>query len=137
MAPWRVRYQVASLLDREADVTGLDKVLYYDVNKGKAWQYVYPSSGRPWVAGNTLCYKLEVWRKSPFPEINVGEDTRFVWSHTPKTILPLQDCDFYVALIHSRNVSPKRVHGARWKPHPVERIRALMGADWSFYTELR
>jgi hypothetical protein len=56
VAHWRLSYQVSSLLKKQADLYGLDKVLYYDLRSGQAWQYIYPMGRRPWVAGNTLYY---------------------------------------------------------------------------------
>ncbi len=133
MAPWRLSYQAASLLQAKADICGLDRVLYYDPQSEQAWQYIYANGGRPWVAGNTLCYTRAFWRDNPFPEINVGEDNRFVWSGHPKQILALKDPTFHIALIHRGNSNPKRTADRRWHLQPVEEIRTLMGADWTFY----
>jgi glycosyltransferase involved in cell wall biosynthesis len=135
-SPSRVSYQVAALLEEAADVTGLDRMLYYNLRTGKAWQYTYPPGGRPWVAGNTLCYKRSFWKKNPFPNINVGEDTRFVWSRRSARIVSLPDNSFYVAIIHGHNVSRKSVSSRRWKPSSVRRIQDLMGPDWDFYRDL-
>lgn len=136
MAPWRLSYQVAGLLEEGADICGLDRVLYFDPRSEKAWQYVYPSGGRPWVAGNTLCYSAALWRQNPFPDINVGEDTRFVWSGCSKEILAVEDSTFLVALIHRDNTSPKRPAGSRWHPYPGKGIQDLIGEDWPFYVSL-
>lgn len=133
MAPWRLRYQVENLLKEQADVCGIDQVLYYAPQSKQAWRYIYPKRERPWVVGGTLCYTKAFWQKNPFPDINVGEDTRFVWRGLPKKIVSLQDPNFYVALIHSRNSSPKRTADSRWHPYPVEHLQALIGSDLAFY----
>jgi glycosyltransferase involved in cell wall biosynthesis len=132
MASRRLRQQVTSLLAAEADICGLDRLLYYDPGANAAWEYVYPG-GRPWLAGGTLCYRKAFWRENRFPELSVGEDTRFVWTSRRKKLLSLPDVTFYVALIHARNSSPKRPRHAPWHPYPVDGIRDLLGDDWSFY----
>jgi glycosyltransferase involved in cell wall biosynthesis len=136
MAPWRLSYQMACLFEHHVDICGLDTILYYDLKREQAWQYIYPQDSKPWVAGNTLCYTKAFWRRNPFPDINVGEDTCFMWSNQPKTVLALQDITFYVALMHCGNTSPKRLTDQRWHSYSVTQIRNLMGKDWDFYTAL-
>ncbi len=132
MASWRLSYQVNELRKHQADICGLDQLLYYDLDSGEAWQYAY-SGGKPWVSGNTLCYTKHFWQASPFPEINVGEDTRFVWSAPPKQIVRMNDKNFYIAVIHPKNTSPKKPRGAYWHSYPTEALRTMMGEDYAFY----
>src|SRR5262249_60747130 len=75
-APSRLRRQVEELLAAGADICGLDRVLFLDRAGRRAWEYVYPQGGAPWVCGATLCYRKSYWQRNPFPEIHVGEDTR-------------------------------------------------------------
>ncbi len=133
MADWRLTYQVAQLLESGADVCGLDRLLFLDVQQSQAWQYVYPRSGKPWLAGGTLCYRRSLWQRNPFPDLDVGEDNRFVWSGAAKGLLALPDNSFYVAMIHDGNTSPKRTHGLRWQRHPVEPLRRMLGNEWTAY----
>jgi glycosyltransferase involved in cell wall biosynthesis len=130
-APWRVRYQVEQLIAARADVCGLDHVLFYDAAADEAWEYSYPRSAAPWVYGATLCYKKAFWRRNPFPPVSVGEDSRFVWSTIPKSVLPLPDQRFFVAAVHKRNTSVKRTRGCRWRSIPVATVRELFspGSD--------
>lgn len=132
MAPWRLRYQVENLRAAQADICGLDRVLFYDPHVERAWEYVYPKGDKSWVAGGTLCYTRAFWQQHPFADLNVGEDTRFVWSTKAKRLLTLQDQTFYVAFIHSGNTSPKCPTGQRWRPYPSREIRTLLGADGKF-----
>src|SRR5690349_3229572 len=53
MAPWRISYQVASLLERNLDLCGLDRLFYFQPTSQSAWEYIYSGGARPWVAGNT------------------------------------------------------------------------------------
>ena len=136
MAPGRLSYQVTSLLKEQADLCGLNTVLFYDPRAERAWQYMYPKGDRPWVAGGTLCYTKAFWKGNPFADTNVGEDTRFVWNDPAKRLLALTDSTFYVALLHAANTSPKRMADSRWRSHPTAEIRRLIGPDWAFYAEL-
>ncbi|MCA9969459.1 MAG: glycosyltransferase, partial [Anaerolineales bacterium] len=128
-ASWRLGYQAAQLQAAGADVCGLDRVLYWDAAAERAWLYVYPPRGRPWVAGNTLCYPRAFWQRNPFQAIDVGEDARFVWSQQAQRVLPLPDHRFCVAWIHAGNVSPKRPSGSRWQPAAAAEVHALLGGD--------
>lgn len=129
MASWRLSYQVEGLLSAEADICGLDRLLFYEPSTDKAWEYVYPKSTTPWVAGGTLCYTKEFWSRNPFPNVNVGEDTRFVWTKRTRKIVALEDNTFYVAMVHPGNTSPKRIHETRYVSRPPEQIRSLLGDD--------
>jgi glycosyltransferase involved in cell wall biosynthesis len=134
MAPDRLSRQVAALFAHDADVCGLDRVPYYEPGKGRAWEYVYPPGGRPWVAGNTLCYRRAVWRHTPFLAVNIGEDNRFLWSAGSKKVVAIAARPpFMIGLIHATNASPKRTTHPRWQVYPVDAIRALMGEDWARY----
>lgn len=135
MAPHRITYQVENLLKEQADVCGLDQLYFYDPLRHKAWHYAYPKEWKPWLAGGTLCYKKNFWHRNPFPDINVGEDARFVWSNLSKKITALRDSTFYVALIHEGNTSPKQSNDRCWHAYPLEKIRHFMGEDWNFYSQ--
>ncbi|HXU35894.1 MAG TPA: glycosyltransferase family 2 protein [Blastocatellia bacterium] len=136
MASWRLSYQVRALIENNAAVCGLDKLYFYEPVSDQAWQYVYPDRARFWVAGATLCYLKSFWRENPFPNINVGEDTRFVWGGRARKMIALPDASFYVAMIHSGNTSRKRTSDARYRPVPAEQIRQMMGADFEDHARL-
>lgn len=126
-APTRLTYQLTSLRRAAASVCGLTRVYYHQPSTGRSWQYVYPPGQRPWVSGNTLCYTRDSWRRNPFPDINVGEDARFLWSDPSRKLLVLEDPSFFVACVHDANIDPKRVHHRFWHPHPTDSLRTLMG----------
>jgi glycosyltransferase involved in cell wall biosynthesis len=136
MADWRLSYQVQSLIESQADVCGLSKLLFYDPAANQAWQYIYPQGQKFWVAGATLCYRKAFWRDNPFPNINIGEDTRFIWNSSSKKMLALDNQAFYVAMIHRANTSPKRTQDARYHSYPAAEIHELLGGDLQFYREL-
>lgn len=132
-ADWRLSYQVQQLLEQQADVCGVDKVWYYQPSTGRGWQYVYLPGGLPWVAGNTLCYRRDLWQRNPFPAVTVGEDSRFLWSSQPKRLVALPDNRFLVGLVHPGNTSVKRTTDRRWQPCAAQVIAGIIGDDWEFY----
>jgi glycosyltransferase involved in cell wall biosynthesis len=134
-APWRVSFQVQQLLDQQADICGLDQMLYYDITTGRAWRYHYPGGYGIWVSGSTLCYTRAFWQTNPFPDRGVGEDNGFIWSKRPKRIVVIDDSAFYVGIIHAGNTSPKQIGHRWWQPQPVSAVQDLMGADWASYVE--
>ena len=136
MASWRLRYQVSNLLKEQADLCGLDKLFFYEPARDEAWQYVYDRPGKFWVAGATLCYRKAFWKENPFPNINIGEDTRFVWGSRSNHMLALPDASFYVAMIHPSNTSPKQTRDSRYHTYPAPEIKNLLGEDWRFYVDL-
>lgn len=46
-----------------------------------AWLYAYPQGRRRGEQGTPR--RLEAWLRSPFPEVAVGDDTRFLWAARP------------------------------------------------------
>ncbi len=133
MSERRLSLQVEALLAGQADLCGLDRLLYFEPSSGKAWEYVYPARGRSWVAGGTFCYRREAWRRSRFPAIDVGEDTRFLWAGNGPRVLALPDNRFYAGLMHGGNTSTKHTSDARWQPRPAELLHGILGPDLAFY----
>ncbi len=135
-ASHRISYQLESMRQQHADVCGIRDMLFYDLSTGKSWIYQYPRRARFWLAGGSLVYSKEFWRKSPFPDAQVGEDSRFVWSHSPDRALCLPDHRFYVALIHPGNTSPKRTKGSYWSRWSGD-MRTIVGSDLASLTAER
>src|SRR4051794_13201068 len=136
MARWRISYQVEALLNADAEVCGLRQMLFYDLATGKPWLYDYPADRRDWVAGGSLLYTREFWRRSPFPSVQVGSDTRFVMDRRLDRLAVVPDYRFYVAMIHPRNTSPKRQRGAYWTPWNGD-LASVMGADFERYRAIQ
>jgi Methyltransferase domain/Glycosyl transferase family 2 len=134
MADWRLSYQVENqrLLPRDS-LSGLARLFFYDPGAVSAWEYIYPATDRPWVAGATFCYFREFSEQRRFPDLNEGADTVFVWGLRDAMVITLSSNDFYVALIHPRNTSPKRLGGYGWHAIPAERIHGLLDKDLMFY----
>jgi len=128
----RTGVQVRALLEQGAELCGTSRVFYYDAATLQTWEYVY-SPGAGWVGGNTLGYRKRFWQQNHFPDLQIGEDSRFVSSANSKSICDLADPALCVALIHPGNTSRKETGGTFWQPQPRERIRELLGDELNFY----
>ena len=137
MSDRRLSRQVAALLAApQADVCGLAVLRFFDPAGRQAWEYRWNDPKRGWVAGGTMVYRRTLWERHPFPELNEGEDTRFVWTLPNEAILDVPDVSLYAALVHPNNTSPKRTAGSRWHPIPFQVLRDALGPDWHFYEQL-
>lgn len=129
-APWRLRYQVEALTSSDADVCGLNTLLYYEPASGAAWRYSWPAGQPEWLADPTLMFTREFWRSNPFPDTNMAIDCRLLWNGPKKDLLPLDDERFFVGMIHPGNTSPKETGHPVWQPIGAETIRELLGDDF-------
>jgi hypothetical protein len=132
-SPRRLSTQVAALTGQEADICGAASLLYYDPAHSAAWRFTWPVSQRSWAAGASLCYPRELWSRSPFPDIAIGEDNRFVFSPAVRRIADVRAADCIVGIIHERNCAPKTGRGPQWSPRPVREVEDLIGDDMAFY----
>jgi hypothetical protein len=135
-APWRLTYQVETLIRAGKDLCGINDLFYYNLGTGEAYRYRYPAEQRVWLSGSSLCYRKSLWEAQPFADINVGMDGLFVWATPPERLQALPDSSFSVLFIHAANVSPKVTNGSWWRPYPVPEIQRLVGSDWAFYQAL-
>ncbi len=133
IAPQRLRHQVEILQRTGADLCGSARQLYYEPAKDRAWLYEFPLVNRRWIAGNTLCYRKSFWERNRFANIQVGEDTRFVWSPEARNAALTTDDQFYVGMVHESNTSPKQLSGPYFHEHPVADVHRLLGEDLAFY----
>jgi glycosyltransferase involved in cell wall biosynthesis len=133
-APSRISVQMETLRRYpEIDICGLSQVYFYSPETERAWLYTHPPGSRPWLAGNTFCYRKTLWQRRPFSEINEGEDTLFVWALSERQILALPDPTIFLATVHPRNTSPKRTHTPGWNPIAVDEVARIAGADFDSY----
>ena len=82
---------------------------------GDAWRYTPAADDRPFLGGGTLLYRRRVWARTPFPEIDVGEDAAFVAAIDPVRLLAL----------HRRRLV--RRPAPRRQPRPQEPGRSRAG----------
>ena len=90
-----------------------------------------------WAAGNALLYRRSLWERNRFPEVAVGEDTRFVWNGAARNLFVHDDHRVVVGVVHGRNTSPKGVDGAWWTPVDWSEIEAVVGSGLASPTDER
>ena len=132
-APHRLRYQVEALERAGMDICGIRTLLFFDLQTGRGWKYIYPPHLQSWLSGSTLCYTRAFWAAHRFENINVSEDARLVWRARRERVLVLPDIDFHVGMIHPANISPKATHGSYWSAIDTAEIRRVIGVDWERY----
>ena len=135
-SPERVSVQVAALTTGDAEICGTASLLYYDPASSSAWRFTWPDGLRPWAAGPSLCFSKELWTRSPFPEVAMGEDTRFVFSPAVRRVTDVRAAACIVGIIHRRNTAPKSVRGVHWSPRPIREVEDILGEDMAFYHRL-
>src|SRR5262249_23918723 len=124
---------VALLQSTAAGLCGAARQLYYEPATELAWLYEYPVAHRRWAAGNTLCYRKSVWARNRFPDIQLGEDTRFIWSPAARNTMLLPNIHAFVGLVHGANTSPKSLTGPFWRPRAVADVHRLLGDHLASY----
>jgi hypothetical protein len=121
------------LSERRFDLCGSSRVHYFNADTNQSWEYRYAASGPKWIAGNTLVYRKSYWERHKFPEIQIGEDSRFVWGSAGNAIHDLAEPSLCVATVHPNNTSRKEVGGSCWHPQSTEVVRLLLKDDLHFY----
>jgi glycosyltransferase involved in cell wall biosynthesis len=132
-APDRLLVEVNRLEVTGAEKRRMRSPRFYDPAKRLAWCYTWPCVRRPWAAGTSLCYRRGLWERSPYTEVAVGEDTRFVWRAVGGPIADVNDTDCVIALIHDRDTVPKTGRGAYWSGDWVIEVERVLGADVTLY----
>jgi len=132
-SPSRVERQVRALMDQPADICGSSRVLYYEPSTDQAWEYRYTAGPPTWLAGNTLAYTKDTWRRTPFPDVQVGEDAMFVWNDGQRRLFDLTDPHLCVGMIHGANTSRKETGGSFWRGIASGSVHGLLGDDVHFY----
>lgn len=135
-APTRLSYQAAALIEREADLVGLDNWLKYDPFTNRAWHVVRPPGDEPWMPGLGFCYRRSLWQAKPFSERPIDFDIAFLRRRAGAKIVPLEANTWLVDIIHGENVSPQDPRSPLWFAFPMEEIRRLLGEDFAFYERL-
>jgi len=129
----RVTRQISALRSRDHDISGTSRIFYYDVTTTQAWEYRYSHSNAAWVGGNTLVYRKTFWDHHRFADVQIGEDSRFVWSSGGRSLCDLNDPSLCVATVHPENVSRKDLGGAYWHSQSRDLLASLLGDEIYFY----
>jgi hypothetical protein len=131
-APWRIGYQAECLTTENLDLCGLDRPLFVDAIAGEVWEYTLMAAAAGWLCGATLGYRKSFWHEHRFPDVRIGEDTRFTRSARGARMGALANNRCFLARIHAANTATKRPRG-RWPPRPIEMVRSMVGPDWDRY----
>lgn len=109
---------VTSLLTSEADITGLNRVLFYSPISNQNFMYEDTDEEKPWICGATMTFRKSFWEKHPFADLQVGEDYDFVWNSGAK-IVALDYLTGFTAILHPYNTSMKPVENPKHKKKPT------------------
>lgn len=107
---------VEALIKSEADIVGLNELLFFDT-VAKAWYvYTYPKGVDNWVAGGSMVFWKKYWKDNRYKFTNVGEDNHFLKGVAcqPK-VFAHEYGDGFVAMIHPGNTSKKVLANPRYR----------------------
>ena len=120
----RLSAQAARLERRRADLCGAGSLLFWDpaAEPGVA---LHLADGPPRLGGRhqPVLSELAV-AATPFAEVPIGEDTRFVWRSAVRRLADVRDENCVVGLVHPHNTVPKTGRGAYWARQVSTRWRA-------------
>jgi glycosyltransferase involved in cell wall biosynthesis/SAM-dependent methyltransferase len=124
---WRLARQMAAMQRTQAMLCGTSDLYFIDRSSRKAFRYAC-SSEKPWVAGTSLFYKKATWQEHRFLDIQVGEDSNFIWAFSKESVLDLKEPELCVASIHLGNTSRKEPGGVWWKAVDFEQLEQTMAS---------
>ena len=101
-----------------ADICGLNNILFYSPLVGKFWRYKDENKDRPYIAGATMAYKKDFWRNHPFKDIQIGEDYDYIWN-SGATIFAHEYSAGFIATLHARNTTLKPFENPNHKIHAI------------------
>ena len=113
-APDWISKQTEALLTSGADITGLNRVIFFSPFLDKRFMYEDTEEDKPWLCGATMAYRKKFWKEHPFVDLQVGEDYDFVWNSGAK-IFALDYLAGFVAVLHPYNTSIKPVENPKHK----------------------
>jgi glycosyltransferase involved in cell wall biosynthesis len=136
VGPGRLTAQVRELSSTGSDLCGAEELLHYRLAAGDVWMYRPKAIGHAWLAGGTLAYRRSLWQRTPFADVDLGEDDDFVQRAGGRQ-RALTDPPWYVAVIHRTNMAGRLVGGDIWDPRPFGELVRRLSLDLEFYAGLR
>lgn len=123
-SPKRLSAQIAAMQQENADLCGLDRLIFFDGKKAWLFQCIDAN----WLAGGSLIYKRSLWEAQPFERQSNGEDTTFVRTAWVRDtiITAVGDEKLYVARVHAGNSAPK-APDCQWIGYDAARVRRMIG----------
>jgi len=123
----RIRRTVEVFETMNVEACGTSTAYFHDVVNGKAWRYQYRDRG-VFVVGSSLAYRRSFWERSPFPDIQLCEDTEFMRAIPSGMLYDMKDTSLCIATVHPDNVSKTRPDSQypEWEPVDIKLVLQLM-----------
>jgi glycosyltransferase involved in cell wall biosynthesis len=109
--PNRLSLQYSELIKWEADIVGTSDFYYIDPRGNITWEFNFNCPFN-WVCGNTMMYTKDIWKREPFQDIQIGEDTEFVMRNGTR-LYNTHNKNTCIATLHPHNTAPKLSHNRR------------------------
>lgn len=106
-APDWISRQVNLLLSSGADIIGLNKIVFYSTILQQRIGYEDVENNK-WLCGATLAFKKSLWQFYPFADLQVGEDSDFLYNSGGQIVV-LDYPNGFIATLHSNNTSIKNL----------------------------
>jgi len=114
-----INQSIEALERSGADICGLNEIMFYSPIENKYWTHKNEDVDRPYIAGATMAYSKDFWKKHPFKDIQIGEDYDYVWNSGAK-IFAHNYKEGFIATLHSENTTLKPFEKAKFKKHAIQ-----------------
>lgn len=111
--------QLKALESSDADIVGLNVIVFFSPLVNKFWNYANKDTKRPWLSGATMAYRKSFWEKHHFKDIHIGEDYDYIWNSGAK-IYAYDYPDGFIATLHAGNTTLKPFEDPRHKKHAID-----------------
>jgi glycosyltransferase involved in cell wall biosynthesis len=113
-----INRQMQVLENSDADICGLNDIIFFSPLTNKYWRYADKNTERPWLSGATMVYWKSFWEKHPFKDLQIGEDYDYIWNSGAK-IFAHDYTEGFCATLHAKNTTLKPFEDARHKKHAI------------------
>jgi glycosyltransferase involved in cell wall biosynthesis len=120
--------QIDFLKASNADIVGLNHIIFYSPLVKKFWEYKDKNIERPWIAGATMAYRKSFWKDHPFRDINIGEDYDYIWNSGAKVVAHDYP-DGFIATLHAWNTTLKPFENIKHKKNAIEYMDVVFKGD--------
>lgn len=120
--------QLKALEESQADIVGLNKIVFFSPLVKKYWDYADTNTARPWLSGATMAYRKSFWEKHPFKDLNIGEDYDYIWNSGAK-IYAYDYPNGFISTLHANNTTLKPFENPKHKKHAIEFMEVKYEGD--------
>lgn len=106
--------QVELVKNIDADIYGLNEIVFFSPLRQQYWKYADKNTERPWLSGATMAYRKSFWAAHPFKDIQIGEDYDYIWNNGAR-IYAHDYTDGFYAVLHAGNTTLKPFEDKRHK----------------------